>query len=178
MIYNDMSVITKFLEEVRKSGVPRTFKLWLYVDQVYNCQLQGFIDIINRDADRVFAFTPYLEEAPEGTGCESGRLTCFSSDLTRTSTSLSLVNLFVTDGNPEDAFMFLNMNRNQPRKRYDFLIMAFVELIVKNPQKPVFLMCICDKGEREAGGFLRFSSVSSSIAAFLWSVCESPDVEQ
>jgi len=55
MIYNDMSVIMKFLEEIRKSGIPRNFKIWLYVDQVYNCQLQGFIDLINRDADRVFA---------------------------------------------------------------------------------------------------------------------------
>jgi glycosyltransferase involved in cell wall biosynthesis len=55
---------------------------------------------------------------------------------------------------PEDAFVFLNVNRNQPRKRYDILIMAFVELVVKYPTKPIFLMCICDKGEK--GGWWLF----------------------
>jgi hypothetical protein len=34
MIYNDMSVVTKFLEEIRKSGIPRTFKIWVYCDRI------------------------------------------------------------------------------------------------------------------------------------------------
>jgi glycosyltransferase involved in cell wall biosynthesis len=48
----------------------------------------------------------------------------------------------------------LNVNRNQPRKRYDILIMAFTELVVKYPTKPIFMMCICDKGEK--GGWWLF----------------------
>jgi len=62
MIYNDMAVVTRFLEEIRKSGIQRTFKLWIYCDQVYDCQLQGMIDMLNRDADRVFAFTAYWKK--------------------------------------------------------------------------------------------------------------------
>ena len=42
MIYNDMSVVARFLEEIRKSGIPRTFKIWVYCDQVYNSQSQMF----------------------------------------------------------------------------------------------------------------------------------------
>jgi glycosyltransferase involved in cell wall biosynthesis len=57
-------------------------------------------------------------------------------------------------GLPTDAFFFLSLNRNQPRKRYDILIMAFVELIVKYPTKPLFLMCVCDRGEK--GGWWIF----------------------
>ena len=57
MIYNDLSVVTRFLEEIRKSGIPRTFKIWVYCDQVYNTQLQPFLDILNRDADLVFTFS-------------------------------------------------------------------------------------------------------------------------
>ena len=30
LIYNDMSVVARFLEEIRKSGIPRTFKIWVY----------------------------------------------------------------------------------------------------------------------------------------------------
>ena len=55
---------------------------------------------------------------------------------------------------PDDAFLYLNVNRNQPRKRYDIMIMAFTELVVKYPTKPIFLMCICDKGEK--GGWWIF----------------------
>jgi glycosyltransferase involved in cell wall biosynthesis len=55
---------------------------------------------------------------------------------------------------PNDVFLFLNLNRNQPRKRYDILIMAFVELLVKYPTKQLFLLCICDRGEK--GGWWLF----------------------
>jgi glycosyltransferase involved in cell wall biosynthesis len=55
---------------------------------------------------------------------------------------------------PSDIFIFMNLNRNQPRKRYDILIIAFVELIVKYPTRPLYLLCICDKGEK--GGWSLF----------------------
>jgi glycosyltransferase involved in cell wall biosynthesis len=154
LIYNDMSIITKFLEEIRKSGIPRTFKIWLYVDQVYNCQLQGFIDIINRDADRVFTFTPYWKKCLKDQGVNRQIDIMLHGFDPKLYFPLPRELVRKQMGIPEDAFMFLNMNRNQPRKRYDLLIMAFVELIVKNPQKPIFLMCICDKGEK--GGWWIF----------------------
>jgi glycosyltransferase involved in cell wall biosynthesis len=59
-----------------------------------------------------------------------------------------------TLGIPTNSFLMLNVNRNSPRKRYDILIKAFVELIVKYPTKPIFLLCICDKGEK--GGYPLF----------------------
>ena len=55
---------------------------------------------------------------------------------------------------PNDIFVFMCMNRNQPRKRYDVLIMAFVELLVKYPTKPVYLLAVCDKGDK--GGWWLF----------------------
>jgi glycosyltransferase involved in cell wall biosynthesis len=55
---------------------------------------------------------------------------------------------------PEDVFVFMSLNRNQPRKRYDIMLMAFVELIAKYPSKPIVLLCICDKGEK--GGWWLF----------------------
>lgn len=154
MIYNDMAVVSRFLEEIRKSGIPRTFKIWVYVDQVYNCQLQGYIDILNRDADRVFAFTPYWKKCIKDQGINRpldlighGFETEFFKPLPKTEVRKKL-------GLPNEAFIMLSLNRNQPRKRLDLLIMAFVELIVKYPTKPILLMCICDKGEK--GGWWLF----------------------
>ena len=154
LIYNDMSVVAKFLEEIRKSGIPRTFKIWVYCDQVYTTQLQGYLDILNRDADCVFAFTNYWKKCLKDQGItrpldiilhgfDSNQFFPMPKELARKQVGI-----------PNDIFLFLNLNRNQPRKRYDLLIMAFVELVVKYPTKPLFLMCICDKGEK--GGWWLF----------------------
>ncbi len=154
MIYNDMSVVARFLEEIRKSGIPRTFKIWLYVDQVYNCQLQAYIDVINRDADRVFAFTPYWKKCLKDQGVTRSIDVLGHGFENHVFTPLPRAEVRKKLGLPTDAFIITNLNRNQPRKRYDLLIMAFVELILKYPTKPIFLMCICDKGEK--GGWWLF----------------------
>jgi len=155
MIYNDMAVVTRFLEEIRKVALtPRPFKIWVYCDQVYESQHQGMIDIMNRDVDRIFAFTRYWKKQLKeqgvtrplsilGHGFDSKTFFPLPRDLARKTLKI-----------PEDAFVIMSLNRNQPRKRYDIMLMAFVELIVKNPTKPIVLLCICDKGER--GGWWLF----------------------
>ena len=154
MLYNDMAVVAKFLEEIRKSGITRDFKIWIYCDQVYEIQHQGMIDILNRDADHIFAFTSYWKSQLKkqgitrpirilGHGFDSKVFFTVPKDLSRKSLKI-----------PEDAFIYMSLNRNQPRKRYDLMIMAFVELVVKYPTKAIILLCICDKGEK--GGWWLF----------------------
>ena len=154
MIYNDMSVVARFLEEIRKSAIPRTFKIWVYIDQVYTTQLQMYLDILNRDADRVFAFTPFSKQCLKDQGItrpmdiilhgfDNKKFFPVPRELGRKNMGL-----------PLESFVLLNLNRNQPRKRYDILVTAFVELIAKYPTKPLFLLCICDKGEK--GGWWIF----------------------
>ena len=155
MIYNDMAVVSKFLEEIRKTGfIPRSFKVWVYCDQVYDCQHQAMIDILNRDSDRVFTFTNYWKKQLKeqgvtrpisilGHGFDPTTFFTVPKDLARKSLKL-----------PEDAFIIMSLNRNQPRKRYDIMLMAFVELLAKYPTKPIVLLCICDKGEK--GGWWLF----------------------
>ena len=154
MIYNDMSIVAKFLEEIRKSGIPRNFKIWVYCDQVYNTQLQGYLDILNRDADCVFAFTPFWKKCLKDQGITRPLDIILHGFDNKQFFPIPKEVVRKQLGIPPEAFVLLNLNRNQPRKRYDLLIMAFVELIVKYPTKPVFLMCICDKGEK--GGWWLF----------------------
>ena len=148
MIYNDLSVVSRFLEEIRKSGIPRNFKIWVYCDQVYNTQLQPFLDILNRDADLVFTFSTAWKKCLKEQGItrpidvithgfDKDKFFPIPRELARKQMNL-----------PNDRFVVLNLNRNQPRKRYDILIMAFVELICKYPTKPIYLFCVCDKGEK------------------------------
>jgi glycosyltransferase involved in cell wall biosynthesis len=152
MIYNDLAVVAQFLEAIKKSGIPRTFKIWIYCDQVYTSQPQAYIDIVNRDADRVFAFTDFWKKCLADQGINRpidvlkhgfDMLTVVPKATARKAIAL-----------PDNMFLFLNVNRNQPRKRYDILIMAFVELIAKYPTKPLHLLCICDRGDK--GGWWLF----------------------
>jgi len=154
MIYNDMAVVSQYVDAIRKSGIPRNFQLWVYCDQVYTTQSQMFLDTLNRDTDRIFTFTSGWKKCLKEQGVTRpidvllhgyNSKQCFPvpRDLARKQLSL-----------PTDMFLFLNLNRNQPRKRYDILIMAFVELLVKYPTKQLFLLCVCDKGEK--GGWWLF----------------------
>lgn len=154
MIYNDMAVITQFMEHIKKSGIKRDFATWLYVDQVYTMQLAGYIEVINREADRVFAFTQSWKDCLKDQGVHrpidiihhgfDGKM--FHSVPKKTARGKL--------GLPDDLILITSLNRNQPRKRYDLIIMAFVELLVKYPTKPIALMCVCDKGEK--GGWWLF----------------------
>ena len=161
IIYNDSLVVCKFLEEITKqlnADERRRFKIIVYLDQVYVGQRQMFMEMIRREASVVFAFTErwrqvlekqFVGDAPKPRlrVLRHGYSNDLFSELDRTKIRSAL-------GIPANGFLMLNLNRNSPRKRYDILIMAFVELICKYPTKPIFLLCVCDKGEK--GGYSLF----------------------
>jgi len=154
MIYNDLAVISRFLDEIRKSGLNRNFKIWLYTDQVYTYHPQVFIDTINRDADRVFTFTAFWKNCLKDMGVNRPIDILGHGFERETFVPLDRKEVRKRMGLPEDGFIITSLNRNQPRKRYDLLIMAFAELVVKYPTKPIFLLCVCDRGEK--GGWWIF----------------------
>ena len=110
--------------------------------------------MLNLKAERIFAFTSGWKQCLKDQGITRPIdviLHGFESDVYK---QLPRADIRKQLKIPEEAFVYLNVNRNQPRKRYDILIMAFAELVVKYPTKPIFLMCICDKGEK--GGWWIF----------------------
>jgi glycosyltransferase involved in cell wall biosynthesis len=155
MIYNDMSIVGKFIIDLDKVfPAPRSFKTWVYCDQVYNTQLQGYLDMLNLKSERIFAFTPYWKQCLKDQGITRPIdviLHGFEADVYN---QLPRNEIRKKLKLPEEAFIYLNVNRNQPRKRYDIMVMAFAELVAKYPTKPIFLMCICDKGDK--GGWWIF----------------------
>lgn len=153
-IYNDLSVICAYIEEIRKVISRRTFKIWAYVDMTYAAPPQGTIDILNRDVERIFCFTKSWKDSITSQGItrpvdvmnhgvDSTMFRSIPKELARQ-----------TLGLPKDIFIFTSLNRNIPRKRLDLLVMSFVTLIVRFPTKPIFLLLVADKGER--GGFQLF----------------------
>jgi glycosyltransferase involved in cell wall biosynthesis len=154
MIYNDIGVCIKYLEKIaplRVGAKGLEFQIWTYLDQVYECQHPQYLEIVQRETDRFFCFTKEWRNILKNQGItrpidilQHG----FDRDL------FPVVDrnaVRASNGIPKDVFLFLSMNRNQPRKRLDLLIMAFVELILAHPTKSIFLLCVCDKGDK--GGF-------------------------
>lgn len=153
-IYNDIAVVCGYIEEIRKSIQNRFFKIWAYLDMVYEAQPQGMLDIINRDVERVFCFSKFWKDQIKSQGLtrpvdvmnhavDKNIFRHIPKDLARQSIGL-----------PKDVFMITSINRNMPRKRLDILIMSFVKLIVQFPMKPIFLLIVADKGDR--GGYQLF----------------------
>ncbi len=153
-IYNDITVICGYIEEIRKSIQNRFFKIWAYIDMVYQQQPQNMIDMIKSEVERIFCFTKFWKDQLKLQGVtrpvdvmnhavDSKVFKPIPRDLARQSLGL-----------PKEVFMFTSFNRNIPRKRLDILIMAFVKLIVRFPLKPIFLLIVGDKGDK--GGFNLF----------------------
>ena len=153
-IYNDISVICAYVEEIRKAIQKRFFRIWAYADITYKAPPPNMIDILNRDVERIFCFTKSWKEELKSSGItrpvdvmnhaiDTTLLRQIPRELARGSLGL-----------PKDVFIFNSLNKNIPRKRLDLLIMAFVKLIVRFPMKPLFLLVVADKGDK--GGFQLF----------------------
>jgi glycosyltransferase involved in cell wall biosynthesis len=145
MIYNDPIVVTQFLETIK--NMPKTFKVWVYLDQVYEGCDQGLLRTIEHGADRIFCFTEkwkkYLHSRIPTTekelcvlehGVDTGIFKRLS-DAERVAVRKQM-NI------PADATVFLNVNRNSERKRLDLSVMAFARLLQRNPELPLYLVFV------------------------------------
>jgi len=143
MIYNDPYTVSRFIDSMKHERGKSSYKLWLYIDQVYHGVAPSLMDSIRKHADRVYCFTDswkkqFLEYGsfPEVNVLEHAVdptvFSCLSED-TRHSIRTNI-------GVSKDAILFLNANRNSNRKRLDLTIGGFVRLLQRNPEKPYFLM--------------------------------------
>jgi glycosyltransferase involved in cell wall biosynthesis len=153
MIYNDAGIICRFLDKLKEQLTPveRNYKLLIYLDQVYTIQRPEFLGRMDEVADAFFAFTPYWKTVLERQGVKKPIHVLRHGFDPAQFKPLDRVTARKKHGIPEQLFVFLNLNRNTPRKRYDLVVTAFAELVARHPTKPLALMCVCDGGE--TGGF-------------------------
>lgn len=143
MIYNDAYTIARFVESMKHERATSSYKLWLYLDQVYTGIAPPLIDLIHKHADRVYCFTDiwkkvFLEYGPFPDvrvlehAVDPTIFTPVSEDTKRS--------LRTNMGVPPDSLVFLNVNRNSQRKRIDLTIGGFVGLLKSNPTAPQYLI--------------------------------------
>jgi glycosyltransferase involved in cell wall biosynthesis len=145
MIYNDPLIIYRFIESMKHERGKSPYKLWIYVDQVYEGIAQPLINKINDHADRIYCFTDiwkqtYLKYGP----CPELKILEHAIDA-NTFTVLSKdvrSNIRSNMNIPEDAVLFLNANRNSERKRLDLTIGGFVRLLKQRPADPLYMVIV------------------------------------
>lgn len=145
MIYNDPLIIHKFVEAMKHERGKMSYKLWIYVDQVYEGIAQPLIDTINTHADRIYCFTDKWAkiyksygECPEVKVIEHAVDPNMFTNMAADARKALRVSMKV----PEKGVIILNANRNSQRKRLDLSIAGFVELLKKSPDAPYYAMFV------------------------------------
>ena len=135
MIYNDPLTICRFIESMKYEPGKSPYRLWVYLDQVYEGVAPQLVDVIRRSSERIYCFTESWKKVFLGYGPASDvRVLEHAVDSTNVSSLppdarhgiRKSVNL------PSDAVVLLNMNRNSQRKRLDLTVQGFVRALAKN----------------------------------------------
>ena len=134
--------------ETKLSSQERSkYKQLIYFDQVYEFQRPQLLHRIDKETYAYFAFTNYWKDVLKGYGITKPiHILNHGFDQSEFK-QLDKSELRKKHGLPNDHLIFLNLNRNTPRKHYDILIMAFAQLVVRFPTQKVLLMCVCDEGQ-------------------------------
>lgn len=139
IIYNDAVVVSNIINQLYK--VPnKNFKIVVYIDQVYLHQKKEYIQFLNEKVDFVIAFTPFWEKCilEQGLKLPTDYLQHgFNKDI-HYPVPKALARKFYNI--KEDELIILNLNRNQPRKRWDVCLQAFAEIVKRHLGEPIKLL--------------------------------------
>lgn len=145
VIYNDMVVVSNVLNKLKEArsamAAPHNqFKIMVYIDQVYLHQKTEYIKRLNEEADYVLAFTPYWEGVAKELGITkpTGHLQHGFDPRVHFPVPKPLARQYF--GLKKDDFIVLNLNRNQPRKRWDTCLQAYADFVSRHMAEPVKLL--------------------------------------
>ena len=139
VIYNDMVVVSNIMS--RLLSIPnRKFKIIVYIDQVYLYQKAEYVKLLNEHSDYVLCFTPYWETVAKEIGITKpmGYLRHGFDHYVNYPVPKHLARQHF--GLKADDFIIMNLNRNQPRKRWDVCLTAFAEVVSRHLDENVKLL--------------------------------------
>ena len=143
LIYNDMIVINRILNEFINTNIAKKFKLCIYLDLVYEYQRLLYFKNIQSWADLILVFSECWKQNLLKIGLPAEKIAIlphgFDADLFKPMDTTTAKQLM---GFAPDDFLILNTNRNAYRKAHDITIEAFVKFLKNhyyNPKLKLFL---------------------------------------
>ena len=131
VVYNDPIVVGKCASAL--FGLPEEDRRGVlfvpYLDQIYMHLKPAFVGMLNRYASAVVCFTPYWEQvyADQGGTSPTAHLRHGFDPARHFPVPRDLARAYF--GMSPDDFVVLNLNRNQPRKRWDVCLKAWAEFV-------------------------------------------------
>jgi len=142
IVYNDMMIIHQIVTKLQlcRNEDKMDFKIIAYIDQVYLNQKKEFIDFVNANTDFGLLFTEYWEKniVEQGLTLPHDYLQHGFNREIYYPIPKKLARTYY--GIKPDEFIILNLNRNQPRKRWDTCLKAMAEIVSRYPNEPIKLM--------------------------------------
>lgn len=141
VVYNDMLVITQCINQLKAAQAEGVnLKIIAYIDQVYLYQKKEFIDFVNKNADAAILFTKSWEECiqKQGLTLPAYHLEHGFNKMTYYPIPRNVARQYF--GIKPNDFVILNLNRNQPRKRWDICLKAFAEIVSRHVEDPIKLV--------------------------------------
>jgi glycosyltransferase involved in cell wall biosynthesis len=139
IIYNDLVVITSLIKQLIL--IPnRRFKIVPYIDIVYKNEKNLMISNINNNIDGGIMFTEHWKTHITEQGLTKPLYVLehgFNPDVFYPIPKKIARKFFNIN---EDEYVIVNLNRNQPRKRWDICLMAFIKFISKRIQEKIKLL--------------------------------------
>ena len=153
IIYNNTHIVADFMEALNtiSDDLRSKIKVVSYLTQAFCKQTTEKTNIINSNANEIFVASNFWRQVltKQGVVKPVGIMPYgFDKDIQKPIDKMvarKMINIST------DAFLIVSVNRNNPRKRYDLLIIAFANFISKHPEMNVNLLCICDSGKN--GGY-------------------------
>jgi D-inositol-3-phosphate glycosyltransferase len=140
IIYNDLVVINSLIEIIKQMPERNSFKLIPYIDLVYKNEKNALIKNIDNVCDGGIMFTKYWDEIVKYQGF-SKKTHILEHGFNREQfypIPKKLCRKFFNI--KEDDFVIVNLNRNQPRKRWDICLMSYIKFISKHIDDPIRLL--------------------------------------
>lgn len=128
MVYNDANVVDKYIQNLNLIK-DRKFKIVVYLDMIYEYQNIDNINYICKNSDHIFCFTDYWLKVLEFYNKDVKKSVLKHGINFDKFIPLNSEECKVKIGFKKDDFIFLNLNRNQTRKRLEISIMAFVKFL-------------------------------------------------
>ena len=136
IIFNDAIITTSLTATIMNEcgSEKKNFKLVSYMDQVYTYQKNEYIQLLNTYYDAIIAFTPYWKDIAYKLGIKKTMpIYVFPHGFDHNLYYPIEQNIArVYYGYDETDFMVLNLNRNQPRKRWDTTLIAWIEFVERH----------------------------------------------
>lgn len=139
-LYNDVYILARFISELNTEPRPcPNARIVSYVDTVYEFVNPDLLTLVERASDHFIAFTQHWKEMLLNQGVRKPVSTLMHG--------FDPEQVYPLDRpkRPDDAPMVcLNLNRNQPRKRYDLMAITMALVFAKRPDANVRFVAAAD----------------------------------